>query len=99
LEVEGEHNVLTHAPKTSHSFKNCAHGLQKITNKYTFSKIYGQDTTQKEFFNGTMLGIVKNFIDGENCLVFTYGVTSSGKTYTIQGIVLLAFSSLVRILT
>ncbi|XP_061196904.1 kinesin-like protein KIF20B [Saccostrea echinata] len=56
-----------------------------MTNKYTFSKIYGQETTQKEFFNGTMLGIVKNFIDGQNCLVFSYGVTSSGKTYTIQG--------------
>ena len=85
LEVEDEHHVLTHAPKSSHSFKNSVHGLQKITNKFTFSKIYGQETNQKEFFNGTMLGIVKNFIEGQNCLVFSYGVTSSGKTYTIQG--------------
>lgn len=85
MEVEDEHHVLTHAPKSSHSFKNSVHGLQKITNKFTFSKIYGQETNQKEFFNGTMLGIVKNFIEGQNCLVFSYGVTSSGKTYTIQG--------------
>lgn len=85
LEVEDEHHVLTHAPKSSHSYKNSVHGLQKITNKFTFSKIYGQETNQKEFFNGTMLGTVKNFIDGQNCLVFSYGVTSSGKTYTIQG--------------
>lgn len=85
MEVEDEHHVLTHAPKSSHSYKNSVHGLQKITNKFTFSKIYGQETNQKEFFNGTMLGTVKNFIDGQNCLVFSYGVTSSGKTYTIQG--------------
>lgn len=82
MEVEDEHHVLTHAPKSSHSYKNSVHGLQKITNKFTFSKIYGQETNQKEFFNGTMLGTVKNFIDGQNCLVFSYGVTSSGKTYT-----------------
>ncbi len=28
---------------------------------------------------------VKAFIEGQNCLIFTYGVTNSGKTYTIQG--------------
>jgi kinesin family protein 20 len=32
-----------------------------------------------------MLKLVQDFIEGQNCLVFTYGVTSSGKTYTIQG--------------
>ena len=28
---------------------------------------------------------MKAFIEGQNCLIFTYGVTNSGKTYTIQG--------------
>ncbi|XP_052081873.1 kinesin-like protein KIF20B isoform X2 [Mytilus californianus] len=85
LTIEDEHTVATHAPKESHTFKNCTHGLGKTTHKFKFSRIFDSVTTQKDFFNETMLGLVKDFIDGQNCLVFTYGVTSSGKTYTIQG--------------
>ena len=77
--------VATHAPKESHTFKNCTHGLGKTTHKFKFSRIFDSTTTQKDFFQETMLDLVKDFIDGQNCLVFTYGVTSSGKTYTIQG--------------
>ena len=29
--------------------------------------------------------MVKELLEGTNCLLFTYGVTNSGKTYTIQG--------------
>ncbi|XP_071144826.1 kinesin-like protein KIF20B isoform X2 [Mytilus edulis] len=85
LTIEDENTVATHAPKESHTFKNCTHGLGKTTHKFKFSRIFDSVTTQKDFFNETMLGLVKDFIDGQNCLVFTYGVTSSGKTYTIQG--------------
>ena len=34
---------------------------------------------QKDFFDATGLEIVENFIKGQNALIFTYGVTSSGK--------------------
>lgn len=85
LSVEDNQTVATHAPKESHTFKNCTHGLGKTTHKFKFSRIFDSTTTQKDFFQETMLDLVKDFIDGQNCLVFTYGVTSSGKTYTIQG--------------
>ncbi|XP_033763361.1 LOW QUALITY PROTEIN: kinesin-like protein KIF20B [Pecten maximus] len=85
VEVEDDNHVVTHAPKDSHTFKNCTHGLGKTTQKFTFSKIFSETTSQKDLFDQTMLGLVKDFISGQNCLVFTYGVTSSGKTYTIQG--------------
>ncbi|KAK3583753.1 hypothetical protein CHS0354_022786 [Potamilus streckersoni] len=85
LEVESAQTVLAHAPKDSHSYRNTTHGVGKTTNKFTFSRIFKEDTSQKEFFKDTMLSSVKDFIDGQNCLVFSYGVTSSGKTYTIQG--------------
>lgn len=85
IEVESEHVVTTHAPKDSHYFKTSAHGLGKTTHKFTFSKIFQETTSQKDFFDSTMLGMVKDFVDGQNCLVFTYGVTNAGKTYTIQG--------------
>lgn len=33
-----------------------------------------------------MKDIVRAYVNGVNGLVFTYGVTNAGKTFTIQGI-------------
>ena len=85
FKIENDHMLATCAPKDSHAYKNFSHGVGKTSHKFTFSKIFPQDTTQKELFDSAMLGLVQNFIKGQNCLVFTYGITSSGKTYTIQG--------------
>ena len=52
---------------------------------YTFSHVFPPDTTQTDFFNKTTLPLLKDVLDGQNALLFTYGVTNSGKTYTIQG--------------
>ncbi|CAL1537472.1 unnamed protein product, partial [Lymnaea stagnalis] len=80
-----ENTIEATAPVLSHTYKNMKRGLAKSSHKFTFSKIFGEDTTQAKFFNETMLSMTKDFISGQNSLVFTYGVTSSGKTYTIQG--------------
>ncbi|NWZ65278.1 KI20B protein, partial [Acrocephalus arundinaceus] len=53
--------------------------------KFTFSQVFGPETTQEEFFEGAMKQPVQDFLDGCNRLVFTYGVTNAGKTYTFQG--------------
>ena len=52
---------------------------------YTFSHVYPPDTDQATFFKNTALPLVKDLLNGESGLLFTYGVTNSGKTYTIQG--------------
>ena len=52
---------------------------------YTFSHIFPHDTKQPEFFTKTALPLVKDVLIGQNALLFTYGVTNSGKTYTVQG--------------
>ncbi|WFD31757.1 succinate--hydroxymethylglutarate CoA-transferase [Malassezia sp. CBS 17886] len=41
--------------------------------------------SQTAFFTHTTLPLVQDVLDGRNALVFTYGVTNSGKTYTVQG--------------
>ncbi|MGH0145823.1 UNVERIFIED_CONTAM: hypothetical protein FKN15_026716 [Acipenser sinensis] len=46
------------------------------------SQVYGPETTQEEIFNGTVRSMVKDFLDGANSLVFTYGVSNAGKTFT-----------------
>ncbi|XP_020439411.2 kinesin-like protein KIF20B isoform X2 [Corvus cornix cornix] len=57
----------------------------QMLQKFTFSQVFGPETTQEEFFEGTMKQPVQDFLDGYNRLVFTYGVTNAGKTYTFQG--------------
>ncbi|KAF8905454.1 P-loop containing nucleoside triphosphate hydrolase protein [Gymnopilus junonius] len=52
---------------------------------YTFSHIFPPNTTQSNFFAKTTLPLVQDVLMGQNGLLFTYGVTNSGKTYTVQG--------------
>ncbi|KAI9068005.1 kinesin-domain-containing protein [Trametes sanguinea] len=52
---------------------------------YTFSHVFPPDTQQPEFFSKTTLPLVRDVLEGRNGLLFAYGVTNSGKTYTIQG--------------
>ncbi|KAJ3841324.1 kinesin-like protein [Lentinula raphanica] len=52
---------------------------------YTFSHIFPPNTTQGDFFTKTTLPLVQDVLEGRNALLFTYGVTNSGKTYTVQG--------------
>ena len=85
VEIVDGHDLLLTAPKSSQNYKNFLHGTSKASHKYTFSKIIDPSVKQKEFFEDTTLQTVQDFVNGQNCLVFTYGVTNSGKTYTIQG--------------
>jgi kinesin family member 20 len=52
---------------------------------YTFSHVFPPATQQPEFFAKTTLPLVENLLNGEDGLLFAYGVTNSGKTYTMQG--------------
>ena len=52
---------------------------------YKFSHVFLPETRQAEFFTKTTLPLVRDLLDGQNGLLFAYGVTNSGKTYTIQG--------------
>jgi hypothetical protein len=52
---------------------------------YTFTHVFPPATQQPEFFAKTTLPLVRSFLDGEDSLLFAYGVSNSGKTYTMQG--------------
>ncbi len=47
--------------------------------------MHGPETTQSELFQGTVKDLVKDVLEGGNSLVFTYGVTNAGKTFTFLG--------------
>jgi kinesin family protein 20 len=52
---------------------------------YTFSHIFPAPTSQSAFFTKTTLPLIKDALNGQNGLLFAYGVTNSGKTYSVQG--------------
>ncbi|KAM9308045.1 kinesin-like protein KIF20A [Gastrophryne carolinensis] len=83
--IETPELVVLSAPKESSTMKNSERGIGQSVHKFTFSKIFAPDTMQAEFFDGTMKDLVNSFVQGQNGLVFTYGVTNAGKTFTIQG--------------
>uniref|UniRef100_A0A915JYZ8 Kinesin motor domain-containing protein n=1 Tax=Romanomermis culicivorax TaxID=13658 RepID=A0A915JYZ8_ROMCU len=78
--------VHTEAPPDSSSFRNAQHlGRDRTHGEFTFSHVFDSPVQQNEIFASTTLDLIKEFISGRNVLLFSYGVTNAGKTYTIQG--------------
>ena len=59
-------------------------GVSKET-QYIFKHVFESNATQQDVFAGVAQPLVENLIRGRNSLLFTYGVTGSGKTYTMTG--------------
>ncbi|NWU81178.1 KI20A protein, partial [Onychorhynchus coronatus] len=83
--IEDAQTVILNAPKESSAMKNSERGIGHAVHRFTFSQVFGPETTQSEFFERSMKEIVRAYVNGVNGLVFTYGVTNAGKTFTIQG--------------
>ncbi|XP_076828737.1 kinesin-like protein KIF20A isoform X2 [Brachyhypopomus gauderio] len=83
--LDSTETAALHAPKGSATMKSSEKGIGQQLHKFSFTKIFGPETTQVEFFDGTIRSQVQDFLNGKNALVFSYGVTNAGKTHTIQG--------------
>ncbi|KAL4402046.1 microtubule motor protein [Malassezia pachydermatis] len=92
--------ILTPLPEStsSKSMSRLRSAASAGPTKYTFSQVFPPEagmetgepgaqraTAQSQFFQVTTLPLVQDLLEGKNSLVFTYGVTNSGKTYTVQG--------------
>ncbi|VDN03802.1 unnamed protein product [Thelazia callipaeda] len=60
-------------------------GISPVEATYKFSYVFDDSDSQKMVFERTALDLIENLIRGKNALLFTYGVTGSGKTYTMTG--------------
>ncbi|XP_026561670.1 kinesin-like protein KIF20A [Pseudonaja textilis] len=85
LIIENQETVTLQAPKELAQIKTNEKKIGHSAHQFTFTKVFGPDTTQNDFFEGTMKDIVKAYLEGRNGLVFTYGVTNAGKSFTVQG--------------
>ncbi|EGO03669.1 hypothetical protein SERLA73DRAFT_83760 [Serpula lacrymans var. lacrymans S7.3] len=53
--------------------------------KFPFSSCYDQSSTQEEIFDRDVQPLINVVYSGVTVTIFAYGVTSSGKTHTMQG--------------
>jgi hypothetical protein len=52
---------------------------------YSFSEVYGQKESNSEIFERSIKENVNGVIEGYNCTIFAYGITGSGKTFSVFG--------------
>eukprot|EP01117_Protostelium_nocturnum_P017423 TRINITY_DN7090_c0_g3_i2.p1 TRINITY_DN7090_c0_g3~~TRINITY_DN7090_c0_g3_i2.p1 ORF type:complete len:956 (-),score=372.15 TRINITY_DN7090_c0_g3_i2:59-2896(-) len=53
--------------------------------KYTFTGVMGERSAQTEVFSACAVPVIESFLKGINGLIFSYGITNAGKSYTISG--------------
>lgn len=53
--------------------------------QYTFQKVFKSSSSQSDVYECVAQPLIESLIKGKNGLLFTYGVTSSGKTFTMTG--------------
>lgn len=92
IQVVSDTEVLMHPPTQSARVRAPASTVPPT--KYVFSKVFGGQATapvkvdeadQSSFFRQTTLPLVDDLLQGQSGLIFTYGVTNSGKSHTVMG--------------
>ncbi|KAI3363512.1 hypothetical protein L3Q82_012110, partial [Scortum barcoo] len=84
--IEPPDTVLLKPPSLSLSGRlSTDKSFPQTGQRFQFSQVYGPETTQRQLFQGTVKNLVKDVLEGGNSLVFTYGVTNAGKTFTFLG--------------
>ncbi|KAM9325023.1 kinesin-like protein KIF20B [Gastrophryne carolinensis] len=85
VSIPDARSVLVKPPLNSQASRLSEKGGGAMAQKFSFSHVYGPETTQAQFFEGTVKKQVTDFMKGQSRLIFTYGVTNAGKTFTFQG--------------
>ena len=88
-------NLLFHRSKTDSQILNInSENLQKLNintnlkliNSYKFTKVFTEENTQVEIFNETCKKLIDDLVfNFKSGLIFTYGMTNAGKTFTVIG--------------
>ncbi|KAJ0036172.1 hypothetical protein NQD34_004849 [Periophthalmus magnuspinnatus] len=81
VEMISNTTIQLHAPDGLKA--NCNGEYKEM--QYSFSKVFGVNTSQVELFEDVAKPLVDDLIHRKNGLLFTYGVTGSGKTFTMTG--------------
>ncbi|XP_041767806.1 kinesin-like protein KIF23 [Anopheles merus] len=81
LRVTDPHTVVLTPPEIAINYKVA--NLKET--QYIFKRVFDDAVRQHEVYVSVAQPLVEGLIRGRNGLLFTYGVTGSGKTYTMTG--------------
>uniref|UniRef100_A0A1I7UM49 Kinesin-like protein n=1 Tax=Caenorhabditis tropicalis TaxID=1561998 RepID=A0A1I7UM49_9PELO len=76
-----EKSVKTVLPPPQFRREN-APQVEKI---FGFGRVFSEEDGQEAVFEKASMNLIIDLLKGQNSLLFTYGVTGSGKTYTMTG--------------
>uniref|UniRef100_A0A3Q3JLE0 Kinesin motor domain-containing protein n=1 Tax=Monopterus albus TaxID=43700 RepID=A0A3Q3JLE0_MONAL len=85
VSIEGPDTVVLKAPRSYQSNRQSERSLPQMAQRFTFTQVFSPEASQRKVFEGSVRSLVRGVLDGGNCLVFTYGVTNAGKTFTFLG--------------
>ena len=60
--------------------------LSRPDSRFTVDRVFGPATLTAEIYETDIRPLIEKVVVGINATFFAYGQTSSGKTYTIQGV-------------
>ncbi|XP_071446831.1 kinesin-like protein KIF23, partial [Hetaerina americana] len=75
--------LVTHPDLLSNNHGSAPTNCKEI--HYGFREVFDDKCSQKDVFDRVAFPLVRGLINGCNGLLFTYGVTGSGKTFTMNG--------------
>ncbi|CAM9682757.1 unnamed protein product [Sphacelaria rigidula] len=59
--------------------------INRQAKDFGFTRVFGPAASQQETYESTMRPLVDDVFGARNALLFAYGMTNAGKTYTVQG--------------
>ena len=85
----GDESCITELTQNSVTFEPRVKTLQsahQVTSEtYFFDRVFAPEATQTEVYEGSVESTVRGVVAGRPGLVFAFGITNAGKTFTIQG--------------
>ncbi|XP_064387362.1 kinesin-like protein KIF23 [Halichondria panicea] len=81
VEVPEDTLLKVTPPECSIAFKNG----HRNAHAHKFKHVFTEGTDQTDIFDRLGFPLVEDLLQGKNGLLFAYGITNSGKTYTMNG--------------
>ncbi|XP_062518729.1 kinesin-like protein KIF20A isoform X2 [Corticium candelabrum] len=86
VNITSSQTVEARAPSSSLAYRNNTRKRRPATYKFSFSRVFPPSSSQTDMFRATCQPVIAALIsDMQSSLVFSFGVTNSGKTFTIEG--------------
>ena len=76
--------IRTHAPETSNAAK-FVRGNGSVVKEYSFRGVFSESISQESVYQATVQHQLSGIFEDKSTLIFCYGITNAGKTYTVTG--------------